>query len=230
VDSFEFAYFLSRQQLLLLLSLIDQRPVAGLPPVEEKESWQKVSLSLVEDGRLRCEDGRLVMDAGLSELLLAMKDADCVCMLYGNRPQPSAMALYPGRPPVLLEFLPDGKDRLHGTEAAEIERLISTVLMPEYPAPEALLVSLEENEILRECLRRWEARDISIEDPPALWMQIPEVRGVLERWTPEARVRWIWVEDEAAGLILCQDSDGVRAALDTASRRELLLGKLRWET
>lgn len=230
MDNFDFAYYLSPQQLLLLLSLIDRRPVAGLPPVEEKEDWQKVSMSLIEDGRLRCEGGQLVMDAGLSELLLTMKGAECVYMLYGNGQEPDVLALYPGMRPALMEFLPDGKNRLRGVAAAEIGQLVLSRLVPDYPVPEALLTSLPEDAILRECLRRWEAKDISLRDPPSLWLQVPEVRGVLERWTPEARVRWIWIEDKAAGLILCQDLDGARAALDTASQRRSLLRKLGLET
>ncbi len=95
--------------------------------------------------------------------------------------------------------------------------------------PEALLVSLPEDELLGECVRRWETRNISLADSPLLWLQIPEVCGVLERWTPETRTRWVWVEDQAAGLILNQDANRTRAALDTASQRRLLLRELGWE-
>jgi len=229
VDSFEIAYYLSRQQLLLLLSLIDGRPVAGLPPIKELEDWQKVSLSLVEDGRLRCENGKLVMDAGLSELLLTMKNAKSVYTIYGNGTEPGVMTVYPGEPPALLEFLPDGKVRLCGPELGELGQQVSSRLLPEYPMPGALLVSLPEDELLEECLHRWETRDVSLTDPPFFWLQIPEVRGVLEHWMPEEHTRYIWIEDQAAGIILTQDVNGVQAALDTVHLRQKLLRELGWE-
>ena len=90
MENFEITYYLSGQQLLLLLSLIDQRPVAGLPPVEAPEDWQKISLSLFEEGRLYFENGQCAMDQELSALLLTMKDAEQICAIYGKRPSPSA--------------------------------------------------------------------------------------------------------------------------------------------
>lgn len=229
MDEFEIAYYLDRQQLLFLLSLIDRRPVIGLPPVEETEDWQKVSLTLLRDERLYYQDGRLVMDKNLGVLLLAMKDAQQVCAIYGKYPEPVSNVLYCGKRPVLLELLPDGKLRLRQAKEAELKQLLTEALMPASPMPEALLETLPWDETLRACLAEWERRDIPLTAPVSPWVQMKEVRGVLDCRMPDGLVRWIWIDDTAAGLIVRQDEHGTGSALDTASQRQTLLRELRLE-
>lgn len=229
MEVFELAYYLDGPQLRLLLSLIDGRAVMGVPPVEEPESWQAVSLSLLEAGRLRCHGERLVMDQELSGLLLGIKDASRVYMVFGKRPDPFALTLYGGRPPVLLEHLPERRVRLSQAEADALPRLTEDCLFPSSPMPEALLASLPDDPALQACLAAWEGQAVLLEDPPARWMDLPQVRGVIDRWTPEGHSRWIWAEDALAGAVLRQDRDGIHAALDTPSRRRELAAELEWE-
>lgn len=223
MDEFEIAYYLTGQQLLLLLSLIDQRPVAGLPRVREPEDWKPVALSLLQEGWLRCEGGQLVMDEGLSGLLLTMKEAAGFCAAYGKRPVPTSQVLYAGRRPALVQLLPEGKCRLYRMETGAFRQLAEERLAPYSPMPEELLVTLPDDPELQACLKRWEEQEITLEDPPELWYRLSEVSGVLEYRTPETHIRWIWVEETASGLLLCQDRNGIHGELDTASRRQALL-------
>lgn len=229
MENFEITYYLSGQQLLLLLSLIDQRPVAGLPPVEAPEDWQKISLSLFEEGRLYFENGQCAMDQELSALLLTMKDAEQICAIYGKRPSPSVQLIYQGKQLTLLELLSDGKNRLRRIEPAEAGQMLMEILMPAYPMPEALLDSLTENQIISSSLSRWESQSASLVDSVPLWMQIPEVVGVLDRWSQGIQTRWIWIEDMDASLVLFQAQGETRSILDTASYRRALLRELRLE-
>lgn len=223
METFEIAYYLSGQQLLLLLSLIDQRPVAGLPPIAEPEDWRETSLSLLRDRRLRYEDGRLVMDGDLGGLLLDLKNAERIYALYGG--SPAVRVAYAGEGSVLLELLPEGNCRLRRLEAAELRQLVGE-LAPVRPMPEALEDSLPDDAALRERLSRWEEDAVPPEASPALWQRLEEVRGILEYQLSGERIRWIWVEDGMAGLLLRQDRRGTRAELDTASRRQSLLREL----
>lgn len=229
MDGFEIAYYLEGRQLLLLLSLIDQRPVAGLPPIEEPEDWGPVALSLLQDRRFRCEGQNLVMDETLSGLLLEMKTAKRICVIYGCGPVPSCGTLYIGGRFVLLEFLPDGKYRLRRTEKTEVRELMEELLMRSAPMPEALEVSLADDAALGACLRRWERRAPGLEETPALWRQFDEVRGVLEYQTSGTKTRWVWIEDVESGVLLCQDQSGAHAKLDTDSQRRFVLRELGME-
>lgn len=222
MNEFKISYYLDLRQLLLLLSLIDQRPVIGLPQIDRPEDWQPTALSLLRDERLRCENGQLVMDRELSAPLLAMKNAERVCALYGKQPEPGARILYRGKRQAMLELLPGDHVRLSQVETEEVRELLEAALSRCRPMPEALLVSLPEDEIIQESLKRWEARALSLTEPPARWLELEEVPCVLEC----RETRWIWIEDPAAGLILQQDQDGTRAELDTASRRQALLREL----
>ena len=227
MDEFEFAYYLNNRQLLLLLSLVDQRPVAGLPPVEEPVDWPAVSLSLLEDGRLFYRDGQLVMGGELSALLLAVKAARRVRTLHGKGTNP--LTFYEGGRTVMLELLPGGSCRLGEVENSEPRRLTQERLFSRNPLPEALLDTLPEDEDLRARLVRWAHMGLSLEAPPGAWLGLEEVRGVVDLLAPERRDRWIWVEDAFTGLILHQDRDGTRVELDTPSRRRTLARELDWE-
>lgn len=226
MKEFEISYYLDRRQLLLLLSLIDQRPVAGIPPVGEPEDWKSVSLSLLEDGRLRYENGRLVMEEGLAGLLLTMKDAERVYAIHGKRPEPLNCVMYQGGPPAFLELLGDGRVRLSQTDVSRFTELAGAALMPGSPMPEALLTVLPDDELLQECLTRWRAVQVSPEDAFIRWMELEEVRGVLECLSPEACTRLIWVEDVAATLLAVQSREETQVELDTASRRRSLLREM----
>lgn len=229
MDEIEIAYYLDGPQLLLLLSLIDKRPVMGLASIAEPEDWQRVSLSLLEDGRLYCQDGRLVMERELSSLLLTIKDAAQVDTIYGKTPEPALLTLYAGKEPVRLEHLPGGRVRLCRAEKDALLRLTEEYLSPFYPMPEALLATLPEDETLLECLARWEREAVPMDASAALWVRMEEVRGVLERWTPESRNRWVWVEDDAVNLILRQGPGRIRAELDTSLCRQKLERELKGE-
>lgn len=217
----DFAYYLDSRQLLLLLSLIDQRPVYGLPAAGggTVQDWQEVALSLLLQERLRYQGGNLVMDPRLGKLLLVMKDAEQALALYGKGDDGAFEVIYTGAETVCAEFFPDGGCRLGTGPALSVGDLAEAGLLPRYPAPEAL----EPGEGLKERLAWWEARDISMDDPPARWSAQEGVCGVAERLDRRGgRVRWIWAEDSLAGLLLRQDRQGIRAQLDTQSCRRLL--------
>lgn len=226
MDGFEIAYYLNGPQLLLLLSLIDQRPVAGLPSIDEPENWQSVSLSLLQDRRLRFENGQLVMDEDISDLLLAIKNAERIYAVCRKRPEPSVQVLYEGEKTAILELLPDKKTRLRRGEDNALGRLTEELLMPLRPMPDELMDALPDDEIIKGCLDRWTSRRLSPEGDFSLWIQAEEARGVLECLTPETRTRWIWIEDPAASLILRQDQTNTQAMLDTVSQRKSLLREL----
>jgi hypothetical protein len=230
VNEFEISYYLNQQQLLLLLSLIDQRPVAGLPSIEIPDNWQSVAMALLQDERLHFENENLLMDKSLAKLLMVMKDAELVYVIYSKQPGPGSYVMYAGESPTLLELLPDGKVRLRHSTIDEFKELMETILIPYHPMPEALLISFSDDEVLKECFARWQTFQISFLDSPSLWTQMEEVRGILEYHAPESQTRWIWVDDAAAGLILRQDQSGTRAELDTVSHRKSLLRELRLET
>lgn len=226
MDQFEIAYYLDGQQMLLLLSLIDQTPVAGLPRIAEPEDWRKVALSLLQEGRLRCEDGQLVMDEGLSDLLITMKESTGIYAVHTKRLAPASQVLYEGERPVLVQFLPDGKYRLRQMKMWEFRQMLEERLAPHSPMPETLMETLPDDPALQECLARWKGQKITLEDSPGLWYRFSEVCGILEHQTPETQTRWIWVEDIAADLVLRQERNGIHAELDTASQRRSLLREL----
>ena len=169
------------------------------------------------------------MDQELSALLLTMKDAEQICAIYGKRPSPSVQLIYQGKQLTLLELLSDGKNRLRRIEPAEAGQMLMEILMPAYPMPETLLDSLTENQIISSSLSRWESQSASLVDSVPLWMQIPEVVGVLDRWSQGIQTRWIWIEDMDASLVLFQAQGETRSILDTASYRRALLRELRLE-
>lgn len=229
MDELEFAYYLDGQQLLLLLSLIDQRPVVGLPEIGKPENWRQVSLPLLQNGWLSYEGGQLVMDARHSAPLLAMKDAARIYAIYGKRPLTVNLVLYDGAQPALLEFMPDGKFRLHLTEEETLRRIVGEVLICAPPMPEELTLSLPDDVLLRECLEKWRTQGISFTDTPGRWLQLEEVRGVLEIQTPETQTRWIWIEEDAADIVVRQDRNGIWAWLDTVSQRKRMMRELELE-
>ncbi|MCI9332985.1 MAG: hypothetical protein HFG05_12600 [Oscillibacter sp.] len=230
MNEFEIAYYLSLQQLLLLLSLIDQRPVVGLPSIETPDNWQRVAMALLQDERFRFENENLLMDKNLAKLLMVMKDAEDIYAIQSKQPGPGTYVMYAGKSPVLLEILPGRRVRLRQTITAEFKELIEALLMPCCPMPEALLTSFPDDKNLKECFARWQTPQISFSDSPSRWNQIKEARGVLEYHTLRIHTRWIWVDDTAAGLMLRQDQNGTRAELDTVSHRKALLKELRLET
>lgn len=225
MSEFDFAYYLDQRQLLLLLSLIDQRPVCGIPSagVGNHQDWQAVALSLLTDRRLHYQDGDLVMDPQLGRLLLAMKEAKYALAPHGRKVKEFFRILYMGTIVVYAEFFPDGGCRLGRGPMPSLSSLAGAGVLPRYPAPEALAVRLEENKSLQELLSRWETQEISIDDPPARWEEKAHVCGLVERLFPQGgRDRWIWVEDPLAGLVLHQDRNGIQAQFDTQSCRQSL--------
>lgn len=226
MDEFEIAYYLDGQQLLLLLSLIDQKPVVGLPRIEEPENWQSVSLSLLQSGWLRYEADQLRMNKELSELLLIMKAADKILAAYLKASAFTSRIFCAGDQLVSLEFLPNKKYRLRQEKKSELRRRVESLLMSSSPMPETLLDTLSDDVFLRPCLDYWEGQPLSLEDVVALWLQFDEVRGVLECQTLKEKIRWIWIKDRIADVVLRQDLAETRAVLDTVSQQKLLLREL----
>lgn len=230
MNEFEIAYYLTLQQLLLLLSLIDQRPVVGLPSIETPSNWQGVAMALLQDERLRFENENLLMDKNLAKLLMVMKDAEDIYAIQSKQPGPGTYVMYAGKNSALLEILPGKKVRLRQSITAEFKELIETLLMPCCPMPEALLTSFPDDENLKKCFARWQTPQISFSDSPSRWIRVKEARGVLGYHALGTQTRWIWVDDTVAGLILRQDQNGTRVELDTVSHRKALLQELRLET
>lgn len=226
MDEFEIAYYLEGQQLLLLLSLIDQKPITGLPQIESPKDWGQIALSLLQDARLRCEQDELVMDEALGRLLLDMKAAQCVYAIYSERPVTAGQVLYTGKRSVLLEFMPDGKYRLHQTDTGALRRLLETFPFAKGPVPKVLADTLPDNPAMKERLSDWESQAVTWVDSPMRWLQIGGVRCVLDCQTPELQARWIWLEDELTDIVLKQDKQVLRAQLDTDCQRILLLQEL----
>ena len=95
MKSVERAYYLTGRQLLLLLSLIDDRPVRGFAPTEtagtDSNTWKQTALSLTQEGLLVYGPGGAVIDARLEPLLRAMKDSARVLALYSRERMPQIL-------------------------------------------------------------------------------------------------------------------------------------------
>lgn len=224
MDEWEIAFYLEPQQLLLLLSLVDERPVAGVPEPAADTDWQAAALSLFREGRLHTEDGQLVADRALAPLLHAMKDAARVYAVCGRTPEPFQALFYLDPRPVRLDILPEkGQCRLCGTRAAALAETLSAALPPPVPAS----VSPQEAAV-RACCARWEG--LSPEEIARRWQDGEAVRCVLERRAPRAgQMRWLWVAEEPAGIALCQTQKGISACLDTEASRQTLFKGLQGE-
>lgn len=228
MDELEYAYYLDEWQLLFLLSLIDQRPVAGIfrnaPKTLERGEWQRVALSLLQDRRLYYEGTQLSMEKGLAALLMAMKNAQRVLSVYSKKGACLVRLIYSGKSTAVVEILEGGGFRLHGAERPVLQWLSAEGILPARMEPEELLSTLDANDALRAQMSRWEAQGIPWDAPAIHWGGLPEVQCVIECVVEQERKeRWIWVDDPLAGLVLHQERRGIHADLDTESRRRQLI-------
>ena len=95
----EYAFFLDELKFLFLLSMLDSRPVVGIPMPDAAqippETWNQVVLSLVQENRLQyVEHGGLSIHPQLSRLLCCMKDAGTTAVFLCAGCSTSAFALF----------------------------------------------------------------------------------------------------------------------------------------
>lgn len=227
MENIEHAYFLDELQLLLLLSLIDKRPVPGFSlgdPTRLKESdWTQVALTLVRDGQLDVREGRMEIEEQLREMLVEIKNASRILSVCSSAEERAMVRmLYFGQAVTVLE--PDGPS---GYRVSRREKLTQEWLAEKAGTvylPDELADTMLENPELSRRISEWMESAPGLDVPPAQWVQRKEARVVLDLYVCGSRaIRWVWLEDPLCPQILRQDEGGSRVLLDTAGQRGALL-------
>ena len=229
MKSVERAYYLTGHQLLLLLSLVDDRPLKGFLPAgmadADVNAWKQTALSLVQGGLLVYGQSAPVIDAQLETLLRAMKDSPRQIALYCKERMPKI--LYSG---ASLTLMQEGGYRLSTQEPLSLQLLNEELLLPESFAEGEIAAVLEtEDDETRALCEYWQENAPMPDRSVVEWLTLPQMRCAADVGHPDGSVsRWAWIDDPEAGLLLLRRTmNDCRVYLDTAQRREMLLRE--WE-
>ena len=219
----EYAFFLDELQFLFLLSMLDSRPVVGIPMPDAAqippETWNQVVLSLVQENRLQyVEHGGLSIHPQLSRLLCCMKDAGTTAVFY-VQDVPQAHLLYFGHEGV-VNVRPHGQTeyRLCQIDAAA---WLEEVLPRRVPTAEEFPV--EGDAMLAEVFAEKVQQALPLEAPPSAWGKTAAAVADIYHQTEGAVCRWIWPDNPMCTIALKQDAAHCEAAADTQQLRAAFL-------
>lgn len=219
----ETVYLLTGEELLLLLSLVDQRPVVAFALPDSSripaEHWVQLAVDLHRKGIINYTGTGIVPAAPIEELLTTMKDADTVCLALSRDADYKTQALYrSGKQNVLLQGNYWPGYRLQFWEDTP-DCWINTCLglpkrIPERgpDVAESRLVSDLED-----------FHCPSLTEPPAGWGQWDQARVIVDIYqNGQLEQRLVWWQDSAGGTILCQSRFDTRLLLDCRLTRDAL--------
>lgn len=219
----ETAYLLTGEELLLLLSLVDQRPVVAfaLPDATRVPAgqWAQVAVELHRKGLVDYTGAGTVPAAPVAELLTAMKEAGTVCLALSRDADYKAQVLYRcGEQSVLLQGNYWPGYRLQAWEQTPDCWLDTCLGLPEripdgHPAlPESQLPDDLDG---LPCP--------ALTDPPVSWGQWEQARTIMDVYeNGRLEQRLVWWQGEAGGVILCQARSDTHVFLDCRLARDAL--------
>lgn len=223
MEEVEQAYFVDRPQLLLLLSLLDERSVAGFPldvPNASPEMWKQVALSLLREKRLIYEANRLTVAPAWRAWLQTMKDASEILALYSKRETLSAVLIYRGTPSVAVAEHGTSEYRVWQLDSLDMDDFAELTALPEAPETESSGLEIAHR------MKTIAEEAVSPTEPMFVWGERQNVRVVAERYRPDGtRIsRWVWLDDPQCGLAALRQDDADCTVLpDSRKRRETFL-------
>lgn len=219
----EVIYLLTGEELLLLLSLVDQRPVVAfaLPDSAQipTERWTQVAVDLYRKGLVNYTDAGMLPAAPVSELLVAMKDAGIVCLALSRNADCKMQALYwSEEQSVLLQGNHWPGYRLQVWESMPDSWLGTCLGLPERipdHAPDLSESQLAADLVGRSCP--------TLTDPPASWGCWEQARVIVDIYRRgQLERRWVWWQGTAVCTVLCQTESGTHLLPDCQSTRNML--------
>lgn len=219
----ETAYLLTGEELLLLLSLVDQRPVVAfaLPDATRVPAgrWAQVAVELHRKGLVDYTGAGTVPAAPVAELLIAMKEAGTVCLALSRDAHCKTQALYRGRKQsVLLQGNYWPGYRLQVWDQPPDCWLESCLGLPER-IPDGDL-ALPESHLPDDLA---DLPYPALIDPPSRWGQWEQARVIVDIYqNGRLEQRLLWWQEEAGSVILCQDRSDTHLFLDCRLARDTL--------
>ena len=212
MDRLEHAYLLQDDELFLLLSLLDERPVmmfsAGTPD-RPRSHWERTAVALQSAGLLSSGPAGMEISPEQGRLLAGMKQAKQIWTILQPGQAGSLRTLYGGRPGVLLETGCKGGRRLSAlpvpvTDWCREEEILPELLAeqePPEPAPPAV----------------W----LPFSAPETAWLTRTEAVAVVTEYTPQGTRshRWVWPGGFRTGTVVHQTVAGTCAERDTEEER-----------
>ena len=227
MDDLEHAYLLTESELLLLLSLLDSRPVLLFSSPEEGRGeavkWEQTALSLCRDGLAECGPDGLSAAGGLKRLLLGMKEAGTVWAGAGVRDGGPLQLLLSGTPPVLVKTAP-GVRRLEAFGGTAEQWLDGALGLPGRLLEEKEAEAAMREEGMREALDGCLAGAVPFGRPETEWLRRQEVYAVVTRYRRDGSAvgRWVWMRCGTDTALLRQTPEQESVQLDSRRARALV--------
>jgi len=241
MNALERTYFIDELQLIFLLSLVDERALVGFGATDAGQvaldTWEKVAVSLLDEGRLAYDQQmRLTISPELAALLKSAKDARRVLAVYRKQARTPAELIYfgPGGP-VCLGMHGPSEYRLWRLSEWSEQTLAQEALLPRrMPSDADAAVLRELDEPLRVRLAALERDALPWREPVFAWGQYPGVCAALELYQSDgtALQRWIWVDgagEGEPGCVLVQTPDRCHAVPDAPEIRRQVVEVCRLE-
>lgn len=221
----EHAYLLQDCQLMLLLSLVDERPVAmftaqTIEPLTDAQ-WKQTVLLLHSAGLLEYGVDGVEVSKPLRELLCAMKAPRAIYTAVGKKASSALQTLYSGSRCVLLETSEQGAHRLRELECTAAEWLQNSLGLP------SPMATPDRNMRPEDFLPRAEVFP-PLCTPETSWLHHSDIAAVLTRYGPDGSVqlRRIWYTKQRPAVILLQTHEGADTEFDTEEIRKRIAAEI----
>lgn len=219
----EIAYLLTGEELLLLLSLVDRRPVVAFalpdPAQIPAGRWVQVAVELHRKGLADYTGTGVVPAAPVAELLTAMKDADTVCLALSRDAADKTQALYQRDSRLVLlqgNYWPGYRLALwNDTPARWMDDCLGLPRRVPDRSPDPAEFSPDPELSALPC------PDLAA--PPSSWGQWEQARVILDGYRSGQREqRLVWWQGAAGFTVLCQSEAGTRLLPDCRDTRSAL--------
>lgn len=223
----ERVYLIDRLQLLLMLSLLDDRPVDGFSIGDvsqiHPDVWKQVALSLLLEGRLVNIGGRLAVAPEWETLLLSLKDARRILAIHTA--QGKAKLVYFGNSVAVTEVRGKTEYCIRQIDCVSVQWLTDEAGLPLRMVESSDAERMRKNDKELSCSLKTleENTDFSLETPVSAW----KGQTVLDLYRHHHGLcnRWVWLENSICTFVLRQDRNGRAAMVDTWEQREVVLAE-----
>lgn len=214
----ETAYLLTGEELLLLLSLVDQRPVVAFalpdPTHIPTGRWAQVAVDLHQDGLIDYV-GNGVLPAGpIAEVLAAMKDASTVCLALSRDADRKTQALYQGGQQIVLlqgNYWPGF--RLRTWVTAPAHWLDNCLGLPKRVPDRGVALPESQSALPR----------LSLTTTSSSWGRWEQARVILDVYRrDQMEQRLVWWQNATGYTVLWQNETGTRLLPDCQMTRNAL--------
>lgn len=212
MDRLEHAYLLQDDELLLLLSLVDELPVmmfsAGIPE-RPRSHWERTAVAMQRAGLLSSGPTGMEICPELGRLLTGMKQAKQIWTILQPGQVGFLRTLYGDCPGVLLETGGKGVRRLSALPVPVTDWCREEEILPELLATQEIPESAPS------------AACLPFSASETAWLTRTEAVAVVTEYTPQGtrRNRWIWLSGFWTGTVVHQTAVGTCAERDTEEER-----------